>query len=267
VVLVAYWALMPTSQTSDAYAYWAIDPENLYPVPWGQPAAYVYSPAFAQFVYPLTFLPWELFAKLLLGLNLVALAWLLGPAWAALALVLLPVSSELAVGNIHLLLAVMIVVGIRRPGAWAIGFLTKLTPGAVGVLWFAGRREWRSLGIALGVTAAIVAVSVLIWPAAWWAWIDTLSGAGDQGQLYYSISALPLSIRLFAAAVLAVLAGWRNRPAALPLIVLLALPTIWFSALVLIAAVPRLLRPIAPAPDGARPPGSASRSSTAASTG
>ena len=39
--------------------------------------------------------------------------------------------------------------------------LTKVTPG-VGLLWFAVRREWRALAIALGVTGAIVAVSLLV---------------------------------------------------------------------------------------------------------
>ena len=70
----------------------------------------------------------------------------------------LPVSQEILIGNIHLLLAAAIVLGFRWPGTWAFVLLTKVTPG-VGLLWFAVRREWRSLGIALGATAAIVAVS------------------------------------------------------------------------------------------------------------
>ena len=44
---------------------------------------------------------------------------------------------------------------MRHPAAWAFPLLTKVTTG-VGVLWFAFRRDWRSLGIAIGATAVIV---------------------------------------------------------------------------------------------------------------
>ena len=44
---------------------------------------------------------------------------------------------------------VAIVLGFRWPFTWAFVLLTKVTPG-VGLLWFAVRREWRSLAIALG---------------------------------------------------------------------------------------------------------------------
>ena len=67
-------------------------------------------------------------------------------------------AMEVAGGNVSLLLAVAIVVGFRWPAAWALVLLTKITPG-IGLLWFAVRREWRHLAIALGATAAIVAVS------------------------------------------------------------------------------------------------------------
>ena len=60
---------------------------------------------------------------------------------------------EIAGGNISLLLALAIVAGFSRPWTWAFVILTKITPG-IGLLWFALRREWRSLAIALGATAA-----------------------------------------------------------------------------------------------------------------
>ena len=59
-------------------------------------------------------------------------------------------------GNVHMLLALAIVLGFRWPATWSFVLLTKVTPG-IGLLWFAVRREWRSLGIALGATAALVA--------------------------------------------------------------------------------------------------------------
>ena len=59
-----------------------------------------------------------------------------------------------------------IVLGMRWPAAWAFILLTKISPG-VGLLWFAVRREWRNLAIALGVTSAIAAVSFVLAPNLW----------------------------------------------------------------------------------------------------
>src|SRR5207237_2518368 len=74
------------------------------------------------------------------------------------------------------LLGAAIVLGFRWPWTWAFVLLTKVTPG-VGLLWFAFRREWRSLGIALGVTAAIAAVSFALRPDLWREWLDLLVAA------------------------------------------------------------------------------------------
>ena len=86
--------------------------------------------------------------------------WLAGP-FTLLVLFTVPVASEINAGNIQLLLAAAIVLGVPQrgagwAGAWAFVLLTKVTPG-VGLLWFALRRRWRALAIALGVTAAIAA--------------------------------------------------------------------------------------------------------------
>ena len=51
--------------------------------------------------------------------------------------------------------------GFRYPWTWGFVLLTKVTPG-IGLLWFAVRREWRALAIALGVTGVIVAVSLVL---------------------------------------------------------------------------------------------------------
>ena len=52
-------------------------------------------------------------------------------------------------------IAAAIVIGFRWPAAWSLVLLTKITPG-IGLLWFAVRREWRSLAIALGAVIMIV---------------------------------------------------------------------------------------------------------------
>ena len=98
-----------------------------------------------------------------------------------------------------------IVAGFRYPATWALMLLTKVTPG-IGLLWFLVRREWRALAIALGVTAAIVAVSFVLDRSAWEEWIailrGDLAGAG-QGSIdtpgWYV--AVPLLPRLVVAAI------------------------------------------------------------------
>ena len=70
--------------------------------------------------------------------------FLTGPRLLAAGLLFPFTAMEVAGGNVSLLLAVAIVVGFRWPAAWALVLLTKITPG-IGLLWFAVRREWRSL--------------------------------------------------------------------------------------------------------------------------
>ena len=69
------------------------------------------------------------------------------------------------IGNVQPLLAAAVVIGFRWPAAWAFVILTKIAPG-IGLLWFAFRREWRNLGIALAATAIIAAVSFVVAPPA-----------------------------------------------------------------------------------------------------
>ena len=105
------------------------------------------------------------------AIMLVAVRFLTGPRLFALGALLAVV--ELSGGNISLLLAGAMVIGFRYPAAWAFVILTKVTPG-IGLLWFVVRREWRQLGIALGATAAIVAVSFVVMPGAWIEWMQVL---------------------------------------------------------------------------------------------
>ena len=72
-------------------------------------------------------------------------------------------------------------VGFRYPAAWSLILLTKVTPG-IGLLWFAVRREWRSLAIALGATAVIAAVSLAIDPRAWFEWFGVIGVERRQDE-------------------------------------------------------------------------------------
>ena len=138
----------------DAYSYWSIDFSDLYGRAMSSNfalGAFRYAPPIAFLFGPFGALPWWLFLWLWEALMLALIAWL-GGRWALVLLALPPVALELYHGNVHLLIAAAIVLGLRYPAAWSFVLLTKVTPG-VGLLWFAVRREWRSLAIALGATA------------------------------------------------------------------------------------------------------------------
>ena len=79
-------------------------------------------------------------------------------------------------GNIHLLLGLAIVAGTRWPALWAFPLLTKITPG-IGLIWFAARREWRNLAIALVATVVVVGVSYVLAP---WLWADFIEASKTQ---------------------------------------------------------------------------------------
>ena len=114
--------------------------------------AYLYSPAFAQAIALIrTVVPWAFFTGAWQAALLAGMVWMAGP----FGILLTPwVIDELVQGNIQILIGVAVVVGIRRPAAWAFVLLTKVTP-AVGLVYFIGRRDWRSLGVALGATALV----------------------------------------------------------------------------------------------------------------
>ena len=223
----------------DARPYWTADSAAPYLTSRvGDQDAYLYSPAFLQVIEPLRSLPWQAFLAGWTAILLLATVALVGPVLAAPVLLL--VIPELIGGNISLLLALAIVAGTRWPAAWAFVLLTKVTPG-IGLLWFAVRREWRSLGIALGATAAIAAVSALVAPEAWAAWLGVL--AGNAGSPIGSGSFLvpPLLVRLPIAALVVVWGARTNRPWVLPIAALVALPVIWYGSLAILVGVIPLL--------------------------
>jgi hypothetical protein len=233
-VLVAYWSLLPTIG-GDAATFWALDLADPYGERWGGTLAYVYSPAFAQLISPLTQLPYDAFYKVWTAISVTALAWVLTPAGAAVALLIPFVRMEIESGQVHLWLAVMCAIGLRHPQAWSFGLLTKVTPG-VGLLWFAARREWAALRVAALATLALVGVSALVHPSAWVDWLGLLVQSGTLHMDNLAWSEWPAAYRLPLAAGLVVVAGWRDRPAALPMIVCFALPAIWPWAVAMLAA-------------------------------
>jgi len=226
----------------DAYAYWSINYSDPYGTSLvGRPATYLYSPAFAQLIWPATLLPWKLFASLWIALNLAVLVWMARP-WLAALLVFIPfspVTDEITTGNIHLLIAASLVIGLRYSGAFAFPLLTKVTPG-VSVLWLAGAAKWRALAMAIGVTLAISAVSFVLAPQLWFDWIGLLRSSAQVpvtgGE---SVIPGPLWLRTALAGVLVLIGGRLGWRWTVPVAATLALPVVWSSGLsVLVALVP-----------------------------
>ena len=208
---------------------------------WNDPIAYVYSPAFLQLVSPLTALPWQAFMAVWTTLLIGAVRFLTGPRLLAVGLLFPFTAMEVAGGNVSLLLAVAIVIGFRWPAAWALVLLTKITPG-IGLLWFAVRGEWRSLVIAFGVTAIVVAVSALVIPVAWRQWLDVIVANAGKGGTWASVP-VPLLIRLPIAVAVVVWGARTDRRWTVPVASMLALPALWYGGLsMLLAVIPLLPR-------------------------
>ena len=194
--------------------------------------AFLWSPAAAYAFLPLTWLPEPGPILAFLAIDLAALA-VLGRRWALILLVAFPpVLLELENGNIHLLLALAIWAGLRWPAAWAFVLLTKVTPG-IGLIWFAARREWRNLAVAIGLTAAIAAVSFVLTPGLWFDWIQYLQHASAAPP---ATILPPLLVRLPIAAAVAWYAGRTDRAWLIPVAALIAMPSIWIQSLAMLTA-------------------------------
>jgi hypothetical protein len=137
---------------------------------------------------------------------------------------------------VHLLMAAAIAIGFRHPWAWSFVLLTKVTPG-IGLLWFALRREWRALAIAVGATIGVSAVSIVVAPGLWRGWLEVLvANAAQPSDL--SIPP-PLVIRLPVAVLVVAWGALTDRPWTVPVAAMLALPILWPHGLVVaLGAVP-----------------------------
>ena len=233
--LYALWQLTggaPESQDSKAYYMAGLDdPYARSQV--GGDYAFLYSPAFAQLLAPLRLLPIGVFVAVWTLVLVCALAWTAGRLSLPL-LLLQPVVASIALGNIEILLATAIVAGFRWPAAWSFVLLSKVTPG-VGLVWFAVRREWRSLAIALAATAAIAAVSFAVAPGLWFDWVGVLT---KNSSTAVSLPVLPgpLFLRVAIAAALIAWGARTDRRWTVPVGASIAVPVGWFT-FIAIAAV------------------------------
>jgi hypothetical protein len=236
--------VVPINQSAgyDAYSYWSVHLPDLY----GRTfegnftlGAFRYTPPIAFLLAPLGLLPWWLFLWLWLALMVACLAFL-GGRWSLVLLALPPVALELYHGNVHLLMAVAVAIGFRHPWVWSFVVLAKITPG-IGLLWFAVRREWRSLAVAIAATAAVALASYVVAPQTWTDFVAATLSNLDQPQ-HFSVPP-PLPVRLPLAALLAIWGARTDRPWTVPVAAAMALPIVWVHGLtVALAAIPFLRR-------------------------
>lgn len=225
----------------DALSYWIYSIDDPYRITHGTMGSFVYSPIAARLFQADSLLPWWQFLWLWEAGLLATALWLGGRRWWLAVLAFPPVALELYHGNIHLLIAAAIALGFRYPAAWAFVLVTKVTPG-VGLIWFAVRREWRHLAIAIGVTAVLVAISLVVDFRLWIEWWDkelavSLNRPPNQPQIE-----IPLLLRLPAAALLVAWGGLTNRKWTVPVAAALAMPVLWIAAFSVLAAIPALSR-------------------------
>lgn len=225
----------------DAFAYWSVDPTEPYDRVAGQLGAFTYTPVAVRLFAPAALGSWPDFWFAWTAVLLGTVAWL-GGRRSILVVAFPPVALELYHGNVHLLIAAAIALGFRYPAAWAMPVLTKVTPG-IGLIWFAVRREWRSLAVALGVTGVLVVVSLVVDGPLWIAWWEvSTSQLGDPGGIQPDLP-LPLWLRLPVAAALVAWGARTDRRWTVPAAAVLAMPILWPSTFAVLAAIPALSRP------------------------
>jgi hypothetical protein len=212
------------------------------------PYAYWYPPVFAQVVAPVSaIVPAYLFSLGWGVLLVISLWWLAGrrPIVGLAMIAFIPVAIELWFRNVHLLLAVSIVAGVRLMAlAFVAGAAIKFAPG-VGLAWLASRGRWRDLGLCLAIGVAALVVSYLLSPAAWQQYAEILAGRGGLGAAT-GLVGIPYGVRVVAALALALLAGrfaTRRGDALLVVAALLALPTLFPAAFSILVGIVPLLWP------------------------
>ena len=226
-----------TSPWVDMHVYWASGAGFDYSLNPYTVGAYLYAPVFAQGLWPITStLPWPWFAALWTAAMAAAYVWLVG-RWAFPLVLTGAVALELYLGQIDIFIAAAIVVGFRYPAVWAFPLLTKVAPG-IGLVWFAVRREWRNLTIAVAATAAVAGISAMLAPGLWHDWYDLLRRSiTDKQVVDGAYIGIPVWLRLPFALGIVVWGARTSRHWTVPIAVLLAMPILWINVFTLLLAV------------------------------
>jgi hypothetical protein len=236
------WHALAIGLGYDSHAYWQAvqDMNHLYGSPALSRDAYLYSPLFAQVLWPLGHLAWPVFWIFWSLMNAVVFVWLLRPLpsrWFIPAFV--ATLPEIVTGNIYALMAAAVVLGATRGPPWVFLGLTKITSGGIGLVWLSLTRQWRALLWGVVSAVGVLAVSVAVGPGQWRDWIEFL--LHGSAPIANSISSPILTVVLVGSGLASVaVAAVTRRPWLLAVAVILVSPTIGLNTLTLLAAVPRL---------------------------
>jgi len=243
VAAVAAWILVVRyAQGYDTHSYWAVNAADPYAVPYGAVDAFSYSPAVASVFQFARVLPFPVFYGLWTAMLIGIVLWLVPRRWWALAIV--GALFELFIGNVHLVIAGGMVLGLTRTAAWwSMPILLKATPG-VGLVWHLARHEWRQLIEAAGITLLFAAISFVVAPTLWSEWLRYLTASSGvesvTSELIDNRIGILLIVRLPFAALVIAYAARSDRRWLVAVGVLLATPALWITAAVVLYAIPRL---------------------------
>ena len=158
-------------------------------------------------------------------------------------IVFLPVAVELWYRNVHIVLALLIVLALRRnPVFWVPAAAIKITP-VLGLLYLLAARRYREAALVGGVGAVVLAISVIVSPGAWAGFIDLVITQGASAGA--SLVPVPFPVRLLVAAALVIVAGripGRRGEVLLVVALVIGNPTLWMTAFSLLVAVVPLMR-------------------------
>jgi uncharacterized protein YjeT (DUF2065 family) len=220
----------------DAWCYYGFDPSYTY----DPNGCFLYSPPVAQVMGLIqATMPFETFTFLLRAAEMIVLVAIAGSA-TFFVLFIPAVAIELNAVNVNLLIVGAVLIGFRYPFAWAFVILTKLSPG-IGLLWFAVRREWRNLAIALGATILVAGVSFALAPDLWRQYIAALNTEPDD-------SIFLIGWRLPLAAIVVIWGARTNHRWALMVAVFLAMPRWYFLTPVMLVGLFPLVKLARPLP-------------------
>src|SRR5438477_801965 len=240
------WWVWRLGAGQDSYAYWlAWHRHSMYSIAPSHFGAFLYSPVFAQIIWPLTRFPWPVFFWVWTVAGFAVFAWLLWPLhWRHRIPALCFCVPQVIDGNVWPLFAVVILFGFRRPALWAIPLLVKIT-SAMCLVWFDARREWHLLARAVAAAALLTGVSAAISPHLWAEWIHLLIHGGSVATPAFTGGLnIPLRLRLPVAVGLAVYGARKDRVGFLAAAVAIGSPVfnagLTLSTFSVFAALPRL---------------------------
>lgn len=222
----------------DFHAYWSVSLDSLYANSRSYaPNAFLYTPLFAQVTEPLRWLPFNLALALWTALELGCLLWLAGPWTLPL---MLPLAPEWMNGNVHLVMAAAVVLGMRQSAGWAVPAFTKLGP-ALGLGWFVLRGEWRYVARTLALLGVLALASFVIAPGLWAGWVAMLTANAGAMPPPGSMQ-LPLVVRVGIGIGIVAWGARTNRRWTVPIACAFGLPVLWWAGLIAFGVAALYLR-------------------------